>query len=104
MQPISPDIHSAILTLTLNPNNPANTTLLDENGNRIYSICTTFDAKDVPTTTVYDEIGKRVADWRWKEPRLDAQMLRFEGTRDGKVQERAPASRWLRKSIVPFKT
>lgn len=104
MQSISPGIHSAILTLTLNPNNPANTTLLDENGNRIYSICTTFDAKDVPTTTVYDEIGKRVADWRWKEPRLDAQMLRFEGTRDGKVQERAPASRWLRKSIVPFKT
>lgn len=101
-----------MLTLTLNPNNPANTTLIDESGDTVYSISTTFDGQDVPTTTVYDGLGKRVADWRWKETSLDEQMLRFEGigigvksfgtSRESAGKERVAAGRWLRKSLVPF--
>lgn len=123
MDPISHvhDTPQATLTLTLNPNNPANTTLLDESGNTIYTIRTLFDEKGVPTTSVHGENGKRVADWRWRDARLGAQMLRFEGawigigqiqtmnekgkkTVGGGGKERVAASRWLRKSPIPFKS
>lgn len=68
-----------------------------------------------------NKLGMIVADWRWKETRLDSQMLRFEGAGlgdiavmlekvddegGGKMQgkERIAASEWLRKSLVPFKS
>lgn len=121
MGPISHvhDTSQPIFILTLNPNNPANTTLLDESGNTVYTIRTLFDEKGVPTTSVHGENGKRVADWRWRDARLGAQMLRFEGagigvgkiqTMDANGREtvggkgRVAASRWLRKSLVPFKS
>lgn len=115
------DMGPSFLSLTLHPNNPANTTILDESGETVYIISTVFDARNVPTTSVRNEEGKLVADWRWKAMRLDSQMLRFEGaglgiTGDGLVEveedgqwkaqgkERVAASGWLRKTLVPFKS
>ncbi|EIM80036.1 uncharacterized protein STEHIDRAFT_163285 [Stereum hirsutum FP-91666 SS1] len=114
------DEYSSVLTLTLHPDNPANTTILDESGDTVYNISTTFDAKSIPTTSVLNEQGKLVADWRWKESRLDSQMLRFEGAGVGTVdngpveveeggtwrghgKERSTASGWLRKTLIPYK-
>lgn len=116
----SVDEYSSVLTLTLHPDNPANTTIRDESGDTVYTISTTFDAKSVPTTSVLNEQGKLVADWRWKESRLDSQMLRFEGVGigafdngiveveeggkwKGRAKERSAASAWLRKTLIPYK-
>lgn len=113
------DAPQATLTLTVNPNNPANTTVLDEYGNTIYTISTIFDDQCVPTTSVHGGNGKIVADWRWTDTRLGVQMLRFEGagvgigiqTVDAKGvvvggggKGRVAANKWLRNSPVPFKS
>ena len=87
--------HTVILSFQ--PDNPSNTKLVDEDGNVAYTITTTFDDKSVPTTTVCDENGKRIADWIWRD--MDrSHLLAF------KDKKREAASHWLQKSMIPFKT
>lgn len=47
-------IDASVITLTLQPDDPANTTILDESRNIVYTISTTFDARKVPTTSVQE--------------------------------------------------
>lgn len=85
------------VTLTLQPDNPSNTKLIDEDGNTAYTITTTFDDKSVATTTICDETGKRVADWIWRDMNR-SHLLAF------KDRKREAASNWLQTSMIPFKT
>lgn len=86
-----------IVTLALQPDNPSNTKLVDEDGNTAYTITTTFDDKSVATTTICDETGKRVADWIWRDMNR-SHLLAF------KDRKREAASNWLQTSMIPFKT
>lgn len=85
------------VTFTLHPDNPYNTKLVDDDGAIAYTITTTFDDKSIPTTTVYDENGKRVADWIWRDMNR-SHLLAF------KDRKRQAASNWLQKSVIPFKS
>ena len=74
--------------------NPCNTTIVDQDRNTLYTVATDFANPDKPVTRVHDGIGKLVAEWIWRDARSD--ILAIPG------RPQAPASAWLKKSIIPF--
>lgn len=85
----------AALSLRLERDNPCNTTILDPDGNTFYTVATDFPKPDKPVTRVHDGFGKLVAEWIWRDARSDLLTLRD--------RPQAPASVWLKKSIIPFR-
>jgi len=85
----------AALSLRLERDNPCNTTILDPDGNIFYTVATDFSKSDKPVTRVHDGIGKLVAEWIWRDARSDLLTIRD--------RPQAPASAWLKKSIIPFR-
>ncbi|TFY60652.1 hypothetical protein EVG20_g7342 [Dentipellis fragilis] len=83
-----------VTTLVFSPDNPCNTTIL-EDGDIAYTVTTDASGK-MPVTRVCDGEGRCVADWVWRELRSDLLMLHGIGWPQG------PASAWLKKSLIPF--
>lgn len=85
----------AALSLRLERDNPCNTTILDPDGNKFYTVATDFPKPNKPVTRVHDGIGKLVAEWIWRDARSDLLTIRD--------RPQVPASAWLKKSIIPFR-
>jgi len=85
----------AALALRLERDNPCNTTIVDRDGNTFYTVATDFVEPDKPVTRVHDGIGNLVAEWIWRDARSDLLTIRD--------RPQAPASAWLKKSIIPFR-
>ncbi|KAF8150642.1 hypothetical protein B0H34DRAFT_665908 [Crassisporium funariophilum] len=82
------------LTLTLQPDNPCNTTLIDtESGEVYYKVSTEHGKKSV--TYVKDPNGGVIASWEWREYLSD--LITFGSTKPIAV------SAWLHKSMIPMK-
>ncbi|KAJ2919012.1 hypothetical protein MD484_g1424, partial [Candolleomyces efflorescens] len=86
---------STNLVLVLEPDNPCNTVITDqETGDELYTVRTEHDgAQSVTKITNADDA--QLAQWVWKDVRSDKVTL-------GQGQPMS-ASAWLRKSIIPFK-
>ena len=84
----------AALALRFERDNPCNTTIVDRDGNTFYTVATDFPKPDKPVTRVHDGIGNLVAEWIWRDARSDLLTIRD--------RPQAPASAWLKKSIIPF--
>ncbi|KAK0469820.1 uncharacterized protein EV420DRAFT_68894 [Desarmillaria tabescens] len=86
---------NASLILTLQPNNPCNTTITDQEdgGKTVYEVYTRYE----PSTTTFVEnaAGDVIASWKWREIRSD--IITLGGASP------TPVSSWLKKSIVPLK-
>src|SRR5712671_2455036 len=82
------------LSLQLERDNPCNTTIVDQDGNALYTVATDFANPKKPVTHVHDGIGKLVAEWEWRDARSDLLTIRD--------RPQAPAGDWLKKSIIPF--
>lgn len=83
------------ISLRFERNNPCNTTIVDHDGNVIYTVVTEFPSSGKPVTRVHSGVGKLVAEWIWGDARSD--LLTISG------RPQAPASAWLKKSIIPFR-
>jgi len=83
------------LSLRLERDNPCNTTIVDQDGITFYTVATDFANPNKPVTRVHDGIGKLVAEWQWRDARSDLLTIRD--------LPQAPASTWLKKSILPFR-
>jgi len=81
--------------LQLERDNPCNTTIVDQDGNALYIVANDFANPNKPVTRVHDGIGKLVAEWEWRDARSDLLTIRD--------CPQAPASAWLKKSIMPFR-
>ncbi|KAK0204761.1 hypothetical protein DFS33DRAFT_691339 [Desarmillaria ectypa] len=86
---------NASLILTLQPNNPCNTTITDQDddGKIIYEVYTRYEPSTI--TFVKNAAGDVIASWEWREFRSD--IITLGGASP------TPVSSWLKKSIVPFK-
>ncbi|KAH9995681.1 hypothetical protein BJV74DRAFT_757952, partial [Russula compacta] len=82
------------LSLRLERDNPCNTTIIDPDGDTLYTVATDFANPDKPVTRVHDETGKLVAEWIWRDARSDLLTIRD--------RPQTPASSWLKKSVIPF--
>jgi hypothetical protein len=69
--------------------------ILDPDGNTFYAVATDFTKPNKPVTRVHDGVGKLVAEWIWRDARSDLLTIRD--------RPQAPASAWLKKSIIPFR-
>ncbi|KAF8883018.1 hypothetical protein BD779DRAFT_1612370 [Infundibulicybe gibba] len=85
---------SDILTLILEPDNPCNTSIMDEDGSELMYRVSTEHGKET-VTRVKNAAGEVIASWEWKDVRSDIITL-GNGTP-------VPTSTWLRKSMIPFK-
>ncbi|THH21294.1 hypothetical protein EW146_g231 [Bondarzewia mesenterica] len=85
----------SIFTFSLQPDNPCNTTLVDEDGAQVYAVQTDFSDEKKPKTRVCDALGYCIAEWIWRDTRSDLLTLRD--------RPQIPASAWLHKSLVPIK-
>ncbi|KAI9463221.1 hypothetical protein BJY52DRAFT_1115801 [Lactarius psammicola] len=83
------------ISLRFERDNPCNTTIVDQDGNIVYTVATEFPSSGKPVTRVHDGIGKLVAEWIWGDARSDLLTIR------GRPQTRASA--WLKKSFIPFR-
>ena len=83
------------ISLRFQRDNPCNTTIVDHDGNVFYTVVTEFPSSGNPLTRVQNGIGKLVAEWKWGDVRSDVLTIR------GRPE--APASDWLKKSIIPFR-
>ena len=84
----------SVSILSFKPDNPCNTSLVNEEGVEIYAVHTDFTDEAKPTTRVNDVYGKCIAEWVWRDVRSD--LLTF------KDKPQIPASAWLHKSLIPF--
>ncbi|KAK0500500.1 hypothetical protein EDD18DRAFT_1102598 [Armillaria luteobubalina] len=86
---------NASLILTLQPDNPCNTTITDQDddGKTLYQVYTQYEPS--VTTFVKNGAGDIIASWEWREIRSDIITV-FSGSP-------TPVSSWLKKSIVPLK-
>ncbi|KAK0485180.1 hypothetical protein IW261DRAFT_1461115 [Armillaria novae-zelandiae] len=85
---------NASLILTLQRDNPCNTTITDhDDGKTLYQVCTEYEPS--VTTFVKNGAGDIIASWEWREIRSD--IISLFGASP------TPVSSWLKKSIVPFK-
>ncbi|PBK75623.1 hypothetical protein ARMSODRAFT_1079833 [Armillaria solidipes] len=86
---------NASLILTLQPDNPCNTTITDQDdgGKPLYQVYTQYEPS--VTTFVKNGAGDIMASWEWREIRSD--IITLLGASP------TPVSSWLKKSIVPFK-
>ncbi|KAI0067179.1 hypothetical protein BV25DRAFT_1795005 [Artomyces pyxidatus] len=82
------------IDLTFERDNPYNTTLIDESKRTRYVVSTDFSPPF--RTRVIDGAGTLVAEWAWRDTRPDP-ALNMRGRRT------VPVSRWLKKSMLPFK-
>ena len=80
------------LILTLSPDNPSNTTLLDPDNNVVYTVHTTHDNETV--THVKNADDEELASLEWHDVRFDKVT----------VGNKAPVSLrdWLHTRLVPF--
>jgi hypothetical protein len=85
----------AALSLRFERDNPCNTTIVDPDGNRSYTVATDFPKPDKPVTRLHDGIGNLIAEWTWRDARSDLLTIRD--------RPETPASAWLKKSIIPFR-
>ncbi|KAH9052980.1 hypothetical protein EDB83DRAFT_1185978 [Lactarius deliciosus] len=83
------------ISLRFERDNPCNTTIVDYDGNTVYTVATEFPSSGNPKTRVHDGIGKLVAEWIWGDARSDLLTI------GGRPQTRASA--WLKKSFIPFR-
>ncbi len=83
------------ISLRFERDNPCNTTIVDQDGNIVYTVATEFPSAGKPVTRVHDGIGKLVAEWIWGDARSDLLTIR------GRPQ--TSASSWLKKSFIPFR-
>jgi hypothetical protein len=86
---------AAVLSLRFERDNPCNTTIVDQDGNTLYTVATDFSKPDKPVTRLHDGIGNLVAEWTWRDVRSDLLTIRD--------RPQTPASAWLKKSIIPFR-
>jgi len=85
---------SDLLTLVLQPDNPCNTTIIDEEtGKVMYQVATEHGKSTV--TRAKNAVGESIASWEWRDVRSDIITL-GNGTPTS-------VSSWLKKSLVPFK-
>ncbi|KAH9003757.1 hypothetical protein EDB86DRAFT_2798721 [Lactarius hatsudake] len=77
------------ISLLFKCDNPCNTTIIDHDGNTVYTVATEFPSSGNPETRVLDGIGKLVAKWIWGDARSDLLII------GGRPQTRASA--WLKK-------
>jgi hypothetical protein len=81
-------------TFVLEPDNPCNTTIIDDDtGQLIYRVFTEHGKETV--TKVERADGEIIASWEWHDFTSDRITL-------GKAPP-VPVSAWLQKSLVPFK-
>lgn len=92
---LAPMSQNASLILTLQPDNPCNTTITDQDddGKTLYQVYTQYEPS--VTTFVKNGAGDIIASWEWREIRSDIITV-FSGSP-------TPVSSWLKKSIVPLK-
>lgn len=85
---------SDLLTLVFQPDNPCNTTIIDEEtGKVMYQVATEHGKSTI--TRVKNAVGDSIASWEWRDVRSDIITL-GNGTPTS-------VSTWLKKSLVPFK-
>jgi hypothetical protein len=82
------------ISLRFEHDNPCNTSIVDPDGNILYTVATDLTNPDKPVTRVHDGIRNLVAEWIWRESRSDLLTIRDH--------PQAPASAWLKKSFIPF--
>jgi len=85
----------AYSVLYLHPDNPCNTTIVDETDEKIYVVTTDFTDMDKPTTRVKRANGEQVAEWVWRSG-FRSDLLTFGNATP------ASASSWMKKSKIPF--
>jgi len=84
------------VTLRFERDSLSNTTIIDHDGNILYTLATDFPFFGRPVTRVHDGSGKRlVAEWKWRR-------YAFSDLLSIRDRPQAPASTWLKKSFVPF--
>lgn len=86
---------NASLILTLQPDNPCNTIITDQDDSdkTLYHVYTLYEPS--VTTFVKNGAGDIIASWEWREIRSD--IITLLGASP------TPVSSWLKKSIVPLK-
>lgn len=81
------------LVLILEPDNPCNTNMYDEQDGRIlYQVMTEYNQEII--TKVRNMNGDTIASWQWRESRSDIITL-------GSAHPMS-LNTWLKKSIIPF--
>ncbi|EGN99150.1 hypothetical protein SERLA73DRAFT_181988 [Serpula lacrymans var. lacrymans S7.3] len=85
---------SGSTTFVLEPDNPCNTVIRDqETGERVYTVYTEHTKKDT-ITYVRNGDGDQIASSKWRDVTSD--IIKLGNT------EEFPSSAWLKKSIIPF--
>ena len=82
------------LTLILEPNNPCNTNISDNDDGKILYQVSTEHGKHT-TTRVRNAAGETIASWEWRDTRSDVISI-------GRMSPMSVGS-WLKKSMMPFK-
>lgn len=82
------------LTLTLTPNNVSNTTLISEDGRRLYTVITEH-TKKATVTSVRNFRDEVIASLEWRDVLPDKVT----------IGERKPVlmTEWMKRSVIPFK-
>jgi hypothetical protein len=84
---------SKSLTLVLQPDNPSNTKITDnDTGELVYTVHTEHEKETI--TCLKDADGTLVAQWEWRDTRSDILTL-------GNAKPMS-SSAWLQKSLIPF--
>ncbi|KAI0950903.1 hypothetical protein AcW1_008086 [Taiwanofungus camphoratus] len=86
----------SIVTLTLTPDNPCNTTITGEDNEAVYIVYTEH-GKNASTTQVLNAEDKVVASLVWRDTGVHRDMVTLGGGTPKWLRS------WLSKSIVPFK-
>lgn len=86
---------SDLLILVFQPDNPCNTTIIDEETRKVMYQVATEHEKSSTVTRVKNAVGESIASWEWRDVRSDIITL-GNGTPTS-------VSSWLKKSLVPFK-
>ncbi|KAL6298357.1 hypothetical protein BKA93DRAFT_72902 [Sparassis latifolia] len=85
---------SELTRLTLQPDNPCNTKITDEDGNVLYVVYTEH-GKNASTTRVFDPQDHVLAAYVWTDYISSDRVALGD-------QPLIPLSKWLHKSIIPF--
>ena len=102
-----------VLTLTLTPDNPSNTTIANSSGDILYTAETLFprgEKSSYAITQVCGSKGETIAALEWREMRSDLVGLGEEGVEldaEGdavglKKDKAIKLSQWMKSSIIPF--
>ena len=86
---------SSLRVLLLSPDNPCNCHLVDQQTQEIGYKVSTEHGRDT-VTFLKDASDNVIASWKWRDYSSDILTL-------GEGQPR-PASSWIKKSLIPFKT